>query len=172
MKALPILALTAITAASPVKQLADCVIPSWSVHSASVTYSDDPFENPGTGSFTLTHQLTNVTEKIECSLAFNTACRVTGTPADPTLQWQFQVNIDFSWFVFNKTWTCDSQVADPKRPTFAYGYAEFTMQCPEEVTPNMTCTGLDAGSPLVVKGAIWTPPEVEPESEYGSEEIP
>jgi len=86
MKAIPIISLAAITAASTLKQLADCVLPSRSVHSASVTYSDDPLENPGKGSFTLTHLFTNVTEKIECSLAFNTACRVSGTPADPELQ--------------------------------------------------------------------------------------
>jgi len=116
MKVFSALALASIAGASPLalKQSTDCVLPSWSVSSASATYSDDTFV-PGKGVFTLTHLLTNITEKIECELAFNTACRVTGTPADPALQYQFQVNIDFSWVVFNKSWTCDTQVVDPKR---------------------------------------------------------
>ena len=115
MKAVLLLSLVSIAAASLLQPRTDCVTPSWSVHSASVTYSSNPFENPGKGSFTLSHLLSNITEKIECSLLFNSTCRVTGTPVDPALQWQFQVNVDFSWFVFNETWTCDSQVADPKR---------------------------------------------------------
>jgi hypothetical protein len=108
------LATIAIAIASPLQQSADCILPSWSVHSASATYSDESLA-PGKGSFVLTHHLTNITEKIECALAFNTACRVAGTPADPQLQYQFQVNMDFSWVVFNKSWVCEGQVVDPKR---------------------------------------------------------
>ena len=112
-----------IVTASPTTNLAtqvrrsadDCVLPSWSVSSASVTYSDDTYV-PGKGIFTLTHLLTNVTENIVCDLFFNTACRVVGTTADPMLEYQYQVNLDFGWVVFNKTWSCDEQAAaDPKR---------------------------------------------------------
>jgi hypothetical protein len=56
------------------------------------------------------------------------------------------------------------------RPTFAYGYAEFIMECPEEATPTMTCKGLDA--PLLVNGTVWIPepePEWELEPESGLE---
>ncbi|KAK4442401.1 hypothetical protein QBC34DRAFT_418833 [Podospora aff. communis PSN243] len=157
------LATIAIAIVSPRQQSTDCILPSWSVHSASATYSDESLA-PGKGSFVLTHHLTNITEKIDCALAFNTACRVTGTPADPQLQYQFQVNMDFSWVVFNKSWVCEGEAVDPKRPTFAYGYAEFTMKCPEEFTPTMTCTGLDldAWPPLLVNGTVWVP---EPEEE-------
>ena len=41
------------------------------------------------------------------------------------------------------------------------------MSCPEEITEKMTCTGLDAGLPLVVNGIVWVPPEVVPELEDG-----
>ena len=60
------------------------------------------------------------------------------------------------------------RIADADRPTFAYGYAEFTMKCPEEVTPTMTCTGLDAGQPLLVNGTIWVPEPEEEEVELES----
>ncbi|KAK0617532.1 hypothetical protein B0T14DRAFT_569022 [Immersiella caudata] len=174
MRPTSLLSLAAIAIASTIlawkqSDSTDCILPSWSVRSASATYSDEPLA-PGKGSFTLTHILTNVTETINCDLAFNTACRIKGTPADPELQYQFQVNTDFAWFVFNRSWVCESQVVDPTRPTFAYGYAEFMMKCPDEVTPTMTCTGLDVGSPLFVDGTIWVPEPVEEEVELESQD--
>ncbi len=52
-----------------------------------------------------------------------------------------------------------------ERPMFAVGYAEFTMDCPAEVTETMTCTGLGL-EPLVVNATVWVPePEPEPESD-------
>ncbi|KAK5661142.1 hypothetical protein OQA88_11033 [Cercophora sp. LCS_1] len=144
----------------------DCPIPKWSVESVSATYSDDTYV-PGQVLFTVTNTLTNATETLNCPIQFNTVCTMDGTPGDPALQVYLQVNIDFAWVTFNKTWSCETDhQADPTRPRFVYGYGEFDLHCPEEVTETMTCTGL-GGGPLLIETSIFTP---EPEVEFEDEE--
>ena len=54
------------------------------------------------------------------------------------------------------------------RPTYAVGYAEFTVECPAEETPTMTCKSVNPG-PFLVTSEIWVPEPEEPETEEAPE---
>jgi len=54
------------------------------------------------------------------------------------------------------------------RPTYAVGYAEFTVECPAVETPTMTCKSVNPG-PFLVTSEIWVPEPEEPETEEAPE---
>ncbi|KAK3311890.1 hypothetical protein B0H66DRAFT_102025 [Apodospora peruviana] len=140
-----------------------CKVPNWTVQNISVTYSNDTY-TPGSATFNVTNSVTSQVETITCPLSFNTLCRLDSTPLDPTLGLYFQVNLGGGVISFNQTWTCETNnsMANPSLPSFVQGSGEFELACPEEVTEDMTCTGLTTGS-LLVTGAVVTPIPEPPE---------
>ena len=81
----------------------------WRVQQLNVNYTDDERVRRGNATFTITNNLTNITESIRCSLRANYVCEVYGTPAQETLQIWLQINLGVARFTLNQTVDCSSE---------------------------------------------------------------
>ncbi|KAK0706247.1 hypothetical protein B0T26DRAFT_679957 [Lasiosphaeria miniovina] len=137
------------------RQSRSCALPSWTLESLRVTYSDDTY-TPGTAQLNITSSATNRTEAVSCDLQFNSLCQIFGTAADAALQIYLQVNLDAAVISFNESWTgCspNGQPGVPVLPSFAVGSSEFEVVCPAQIEDTMSCTG-PVGGPLLVNTSI------------------
>ena len=159
-----------------------CPVPVWTIHSVTITYSNETF-TPGHGVIDISDSTTlnKTRETVTCDVLANYRCTITGTPSDPNLRMTVLVSVDSVYATFNTTWSCpedgfgDHGYVDLYffsgiitcerlirvvidfgiiRRAFAMGWSEFLISCPSVITDDMTCTGPLGGAEVRVDGVV------------------
>lgn len=104
---------TTTTQPSPVCSEGTILEDLWLVEQLNVTYSENPFAKPANASFTITHTLTNATERVDCSLRANYLCEIDGTSEDNALHIWLQINLDLATFTLNRSLDCGGEAGSP-----------------------------------------------------------
>lgn len=88
----------------------------WLVEKMNVTHTEDLLAEPGSASWTVTNTLTNMAERLTCSLRANYICEINGTPEDDSFHIWLQINLNVASFTFNQTLPCGSETASAYAP--------------------------------------------------------
>lgn len=83
----------------------------WLVERVNVTHTNDELVKPGSASWTVTNTLTNLTERLTCTLRANYICEMNGTPEDETFHVWLQINLNVAVFTFNQSLPCGRETA-------------------------------------------------------------
>jgi hypothetical protein len=89
----------------------DTIEDLWLVEQVNVTHTTDLLVEPGSASWTVTNTLTNITERLTCSLRANYICEMNGTPEDDSFHIWLQINLNIAVFTFNQSLPCGSETA-------------------------------------------------------------